>query len=379
MANHQIDNPDAIAHALFDLCRDVGLERGFDLSARLIYVCWELQAEADGQDHWRQIVESSPQDQEMRLLYVSRQFLSSAIGDLGELENHLRFRSLPASFLPSLLSIVNLATQLPDPRAVLAASFEALLLNPRLSDLGMLGIYGTPSGVAALMASVVGDPKSVLDPVCGFGSTLLAFGPERQETSLHGVDISAQAVSFATMRTRMAGVEASVELGDIFQVAVDHIGRYDAVVMHPPWGVTFSSEAAHSLKLLGIDNDSLPRSATRSDLMWVELAVRLLRPGGRAAVLLPQIASQHSEEVSRLIGRVESVISFPPKFLPGTSSAGALWILGDEHRSDHQVLLVDGSTFLEPAYMRQLSLSKPEAERLARVVHAFRGSSQTTV
>lgn len=111
------------------------------------------------------------------------------------------------------------------------------------------GEHGTPHGLAAPMAAVLRGHEA--SHCCGWDS--LAFGEREPLPDLHGADLNLEAVSFAAMRTRMAGIPAADHQGDVLRVAQDHLRRHDAVVMHPPWGMQFPREAMDQLMRLGIE------------------------------------------------------------------------------------------------------------------------------
>jgi len=55
-------------------------------------------------------------------------------------------------------------------------------------------------------------------------------------------------------------------------------GQYDYVVMNPPFNIKWATYEAQSVSVSG---------ATKSEHLFLELAVRALKPGGQAAVIAP--------------------------------------------------------------------------------------------
>lgn len=369
--------PGSLANALFEHCRSVGLERGFELSSRLIYLCWELLATDQGRVRWQDLMELHPADQEQQVTRELVSKLRDLPGGQLDVDRLLRLGS-STPLLPGLLHIIDRALDHPQPRDNLVAVFEALLDHAGFAGLARSGEHGTPHGLAALMAAVLGGARSVFDPVCGLGSTLLAFGEREPLPDLHGADLNLEAVSFAAMRTRMAGIPAAIHQGDVLRVAQDHLRRHDAVVMHPPWGMQFPREAMDQLMRLGIEPATLPRSTSRSNLVWVEIALRCLQVKGRAAVLLPPSAVTQPETVAALLDRVEVVISLPPKVLRNTSLPAVLLVLTETAEPERSILMVDASSFTEPSSRDHLQLSLQEAARIGRMVADWRRSGGTT-
>lgn len=377
MATAQLRTPESLAHALFEHSRGVGLERGFELATRLIYLCWWLLATNEGRVRWQKLLEAHPADQEHQVTNELRSCLTDLPGGRLDAERLVKVGS-NTPLLPGMMYIIDRALDHPGAQQNLVAVFEAVLEHPGFAGLERSGEHGTPPGLATLMAAVLDQPHSVFDPVCGLGSTLLAFRKQEPLPELHGTDLNPEAVSFAAMRTRMAGIPAVIHQGDVLRTAPDHLRRHDAVVMHPPWAMQFPREAMDRLMQLEINPAKLPRFSSRSNLVWVEIALRCLRPEGRAAVLLPSSSVNHPESVSVLLPRAEAVISLPPKLLPNTSLPAMLLVLTDTAVTERSVLMIDAASFTESTSKGRPQLSREEAMRIGNVVTEWRKTGRVT-
>lgn len=177
---------------------------------------------------------------------------------------------------------------------------------------------------------------------------------------------------------RMAGGASHLLEGDAFDRAHGHEGKYGGVIVQPPWNMLVDSETkARRAELLG---HRLPIPSLRTDFAWVELALYLMAPGGRAAVFLTTGSARpvkgQTESHKRLlnVGAVEAIIDFPQGGMAiSTAVPTALWILRkpDQSISSPDVLLIDASTLVE-RHGAGMTLWSDAVLRLATLLEAWR-------
>ena len=191
------------------------------------------------------------------------------------------------------------------------------------------GDYETPSSIAKLMSGAVVDPGDrVLDPACGIGTSLL-HAARRHARRLEGWDIHDGTVSRARMRFELSGIDVRVEKTDSLVSWTAHSGAFDSVLLQPPFGLKV---ADHQWRAL----DDLPfgrPGRSSGDYAWLQCALGLIKPEGRAAVLLPAgslLRSGAEEGIRRQLlhaGLIEAIVSLPGGMIANTGIASALWIL----------------------------------------------------
>jgi adenine-specific DNA-methyltransferase len=190
-----------------------------------------------------------------------------------------------------------------------------------------LGQWYTPPAVVELALSLAdvspGRDLSVLDPTCGDGAFLVrarerVVAPAR----LVGVEIDAQGARSAAARAP----EATIRRADLFALAAEDLGTFDAVVGNPPYvRPERLSAAAKALvrRRLRADFPDVPASLLerltgRGDLAvaCVARCLRLARPGGRVALvvssaLLDADYARPLWELVRRVGRVDAIVCAP--------------------------------------------------------------------
>lgn len=199
-------------------------------------------------------------------------------GPLAAAEARLRTRGITGR--RALEQIVAAATAAVDgsPQELLPTPVSAWL--PGMAWEGLLpdvfrareGQFFTPPPMADSLISHLGDLAgcTVLDPMCGAGSLLVAAA--RAGARVIGVERDPDLVVLARLAARAAGVDARIEVGDGF----DWRGKVDVVVANPP----FSQRRTGPSRFLRAG--SVP-----SELLLLERLDEWLGSGGRAALVLP--------------------------------------------------------------------------------------------
>ena len=161
------------------------------------------------------------------------------------------------------------------------------------------GQYFTPPPIAEFMARLVSvaAPDRVLDPACGSADLLVAadvvsaHGSGDRQLTLCGIDISNAAV-----QSFMTNVEnrqrANIFVGDSLELMTELEGRHDVVLCNPPFASWMRERRKAVLSSFALGAQSGGAIEVTLDLqevglLFVELCLRSLVPGGRAAVVVP--------------------------------------------------------------------------------------------
>jgi type I restriction enzyme M protein len=185
---------------------------------------------------------------------------------------------------------------------VKGAAFEGLLEKAASEGKKGAGQYFTPRPLIQSICRVMKpDPRGkpdfkICDPACGTGGFLVAayewlISPEvskgvfeRTEAkrirtrTYFGQDLVPRPRRLALMNLYLHGVEPQIYLGDTIYEP-DRGERYDVVLTNPPFGTKGANQAP--------DRDDFTIETSNKQLNFVQHVVNILKPGGRAAVVLP--------------------------------------------------------------------------------------------
>ncbi len=240
------------------------------------------------------------------------------------------------------------------------AAFQAILAPQLRSEKGQ---FFTPDPVKRLLVEIL-DPRAgeiILDPACGSGGLLISAmsaiecADKRERTkaaasSFFGIELDPALARVARLSFLLEGdghtniVHANA-LGDWRELSeksrgVIGPGSVDVILTNPPFGSRARVDQAAILR--HFPHLAAERKKQVPETLFVERIVQLLKPGGRAGIVLPigQLGNSslhYVREFLRSNCHIFATISLPPEtFRPAENGvrAGVLFIL--KHRTGHQ-------------------------------------------
>ena len=258
-------------------------------------------------------------------------FMRSMGGDGSTFAHHMRDARFTIPTPALLAKVVDMIDQVPmDDRDTKGDLYEYML--GKIASAGQNGQFRTPRHIIRLMVEMTAPtPKDVMcDPAagtCGFlviaGEYLRDKHPEifRDATlrehfhhrMFHGYDFDNTMLRIGSMNMALHGVD-SPDIRYKDSLAQDHAGdeeAYSLILANPPF--------AGSLDYENTAKDLLSIVKTKkTELLFLALFLRLLKPGGRAAVIVPDGvlfgSSKAHKELRRLIvedHKLDAVVSLP--------------------------------------------------------------------
>lgn len=233
---------------------------------------------------------------------------------------------------PALLAkVVDLIDQVPmEDRDTKGDLYEYML--SKIASAGQNGQFRTPRHIIQLMVELVAPtPKDVVcDPACGTAGFLVAVGeylrkhhpemlrdPKLREHYhhglFHGYDFDNTMLRIGSMNMLLHGVE-NPDISYRDSLAQDHAGeeeKYTLVLANPPFAgsLDYDNTAKDLLEIV---------KTKKTELLFLALFLRLLKPGGRAAVIVPEGvlfgSSKAHKELRRILveeQKLDAVISLP--------------------------------------------------------------------
>jgi type I restriction enzyme M protein len=177
------------------------------------------------------------------------------------------------------------------------AIYEGILEKNGQTEKGGAGQYFTPRPLISAMVDCIRPRigETVCDPACGTGGFLIAASDymrqglkaqgdieQLKNHTIYGYDNTPMVVTMGTMNMYLHGVGSDTRTPIVCQdsLAQEPEQLYDIVLANPPFG----KRAAGSVELSRAD---FYVSTSDNQLNFLQHIMRLLKTGGRAAVVLP--------------------------------------------------------------------------------------------
>jgi len=221
-------------------------------------------------------------------------------GILGDIFNESQNRFSNPVNLKKMIGLIDDENWAALDEDVKGQAYEGLLEKAASEGKKGAGQYFTPR---QLIKSIVRVMKpnplevpdfTISDPACGTGGFLLGayewfFASTKgaiekkdlkriKSKTYYGQDISARPRRMALMNMFLHGIEANVDLGDtIYNPPPSN--RYSCILTNPPFGTKGAGQAP--------ERDDFTISTSNKQLNFVQHCLTILKPGGRAAIVLP--------------------------------------------------------------------------------------------
>jgi type I restriction enzyme M protein len=192
-----------------------------------------------------------------------------------------------------------------------AAAFEGLLEKAAAEGKKGAGQYFTPRVLIQTMVRCMKpDPRTsrdftIADPACGTGGFLVAayewlkeqtggafdrdVAKRIRQKTYYGQELVPRPRRLALMNLYLHQVEPHIALGDsIYETPTSQ--RFDVVLTNPPFGTKGANQAP--------DRDDFVIATSNKQLNFIQHVMTILKPGGRAAIVVPDnvlFASQAGE------------------------------------------------------------------------------------
>ena len=370
---------------IWDLFWSGGISNPLEVIEQLTYLLFirrldELQTQAErkaritgrgiedprflpGQEHlrWQNFKQEPPQEMYRTVAEEVFPFLQT----LGQMPNgeestysvHMRDARFTVPS-PSLLArVVDLLDEIPmDSRDTNGDLYEYLL--SKLATSGTNGQFRTPRHIIETMVRLM-EPTpedTIIDPACGTAGFLVAaseylreehpeaFRDERlrhhfHHGMFHGYDFDSTMLRIGSMNMLLHGVESpDIQYRDsLSQGAAEDQHTFSLILANPPFAGSLDYESASA---------ELQRmvKTKKTELLFLALFLRLLKPGGRAAVIVPDGVLFGSTKAHRTLRRelveeqkLDAVVKLPSgvfKPYAGVSTAILLFTKTDSGGTD---------------------------------------------
>lgn len=227
--------------------------------------------------------------------------LSKTPGILGDIYAEAQSRFTNPVNLKRLINLIDETEWTSLGVDVKAAVYEGLLEKAASEGKKGAGQYFTPRVlIQSIVRCMKPDPRShkeftICDPACGTGGFLVAayewlveatgggaldrdVAKRVRAKTYFGQDLVARPRRLALMNLYLHGIEPQIILGDTIY-EVPRSDRFDVILTNPPFGTKGANQAP--------DREDFTIATSNKQLNFVQHVLTILKPGGRAAMVLP--------------------------------------------------------------------------------------------
>ncbi|WP_437593359.1 N-6 DNA methylase [Sorangium sp. So ce1000] len=358
-----IDYGDYIEQITYLLFLKMADEKGIDLSAievpgkkgktELVDCSWPTLEEQSGTrltDHYNEILRA----------------LGQAPGILGDIYSGAQSRFNNPVNLKKLVSLIDETEWTTLGVDVKAQAYEGLLEKAASEGKKGAGQFFTPRIlIQSIVRCMKPDPRSapdftICDPAVGTGGFLVAAYEwlaketkgalerdvaKRVKTKTYfGEELVARPRRLALMNLYLHGIEPHIRLGDSIYESPS-AERFECILTNPPFGTKGASQAP--------ERDDFTVATSNKQLNFVQHILTILKPGGRAAVVLPDnvLFADQAGEIMKIVAEdcdLHTVLRLPRgTFTPYSQGVKANVIFFTKGYSTEKVWIYDARTNVE--------------------------------
>jgi type I restriction enzyme M protein len=313
----------------------------------------------DQQDlRWKNLKDTEPAVMFQTVAEEVFPFLRGLGGDGSTYSEHMK----DARFTipnPALLSrVVDMIDDIPmEDRDTNGDLYEYLL--SKIASAGVNGQFRTPRHIIATMVAMM-DPQpgdEICDPACGTAGFLVAAAEHVRDTHpsvmtdaaqrkhfhasmFHGYDFDSTMLRIGSMNMLMHGIESpDIRYRDSLSEGVsDDAEKYTLILANPPFAGSLDYESTSK------DLQRIVKTK-KTELLFVALFLKLLKAGGRAAVIVPDGvlfgSSKAHKDLRRTLvedQKLDGIVKLPSgvfKPYAGVSTAILLFTKTNSGGTDH--------------------------------------------
>ena len=292
---------------------------------------------------------------------------------------------------------------------ILGKIYEYFLSKFALSEGQGGGEFFTPTSVVKYMVEVI-EPYhgKLFDPACGSAGMFVQsaqfierhkahYGDQSKAIYVTGQDKTGETVKLAKMNLLINGLKGEIKEANTFTDDLDCVGQYDYVMANPPFNVKdvkldivknkpyfneygIPQNKSKSTGAKKEDKDTIPNA----NYLWINLFATSLNESGRAALVMPNSASdaRHSEQEIRIRllenGLISQMTSLPSNLFYTVTLPAALWFFDKAKatRQDTRVLFVDARNVFRQIDRAHRELTDEQVQNLGLISRLQQGQSE---
>ena len=291
--------------------------------------------------------------------------------------------------------------------------YEYFLANFALSEGQGGGEFFTPRSVVKLMTEII-EPHGgkVFDPACGSGGMFVQsaeFIQQHQTDKASDLDVfvcgtekTLETVKLAKMNLAVNNLRGDIkQANSYYEDPFNAFGTFDYVMANPPFNVDDvvleEVEEDARFNTYGVPRNKTKAKASGKDgkekavetvpnanYLWINLFATSLKPGGRAALVMANSASdaRHSEaDIRRTLieqNLIYGMLTLPSNLFYTVTLPATLWFF-DKGKTEERVLFIDARNIFTQVDRAHRELSDEQIQNIAIIPRLHKGRSQEFV
>jgi type I restriction enzyme M protein len=307
---------------------------------------------------WSRLKDTAPEVMHQTVADDVFPFLRTLGGDGSTYSEHMRDARFTIPTAALLSRVVDLLDDIPMADRDTNGDLYEYLLS-KIASAGVNGQFRTPRHIIELMVAMTapGPADEICDPACGTAGFLVAASEHVREqhpgvltnaeqrrhfhaSMFHGYDFDATMLRIGSMNMLLHGIESpDIRYRDsLSEGASDDAEKYTLILANPPFAGSLDYESTSK------DLQRMVKTK-KTELLFLALFLKLLKPGGRAAVIVPDGvlfgSSKAHKELRRTLvenQKLDGVVKLPSgvfKPYAGVSTAILLFTKTNSGGTDH--------------------------------------------
>ena len=308
-------------------------------------------------------------------------------------------------------TLLKLFDDIPDNASgdILGKIYEYFLGKFALSEGQGGGEFFTPTSVVKYMVEVI-EPYhgNLFDPACGSAGMFVQsaefierhkayYADKNHSIQVTGQDKTGETVKLAKMNLLINGLKGEIKESNTFTNELDCMEKYDFVMANPPFNVKdvkldivkdklyfnqygIPQNKTKSTSKKKTDKDTIPNA----NYLWINLFASALNKTGRAALVMPNSASdaRNSEKDirQRLIanGLISQMTSLPSNLFYTVTLPATLWFFDKQkaNKQDTSILFIDARNVFRQIDRAHRELTEEHIQNLGIISRLQQGQTE---
>ena len=280
--------------------------------------------------------------------------------------------------------------------------YEYFLAEFAMSEGQGGGEFFTPRSVVRLMVEII-EPHGgkVYDPACGSGGMFVQSAQfieqHRGQVSaandvyVYGQEKTLETVKLAKMNLAVNDLRGEIrQANTYYEDPFGSFGAFDYVLANPPFNVDdvslptvekdkrFNTYGVPRNKGKAKKGDENAETVPNGNYLWINLFATSLKPGGRAALVMANSASdaRHSEaEIRRTLiekNLIYAMLTLPSNLFYTVTLPATLWFF-DKGKADDKILFIDARNIFTQVDRSHRELSDEQLQNIALIPRLHKG------